>query len=285
MVITASNPQVELVTSPATATRIVLILEYDGTHYHGFQLQASLPTIQGEIEKALYKLTGERTRVAGASRTDAGVHARGQVVSFRVSSAHSLQTFINGLNYYLPGDIAVKAGRRVRDSFSVRHDAVSREYKYHILNSLTRSPLKGGFSYLVAGHLDIEAMNRACQAIIGAHDFTSFTSGIGVAIKKTVRRVYRAEVKRDGELVVFNMVANSFLPHQVRNTVGALLRVGLGKMTSDEFYSIMETARPGLAGPTAPAGGLCLMQVNYPRPFEEEMFQETETLDFEEGIC
>ena len=271
MGITAVNPQVELVASLATTTKIVLILEYDGTLYYGFQLQAGLPTVQGAIEEALWKLTGERTRVAAASRTDTGVHARGQVVSFRSNSPHSLKTFINGLNYYLPRDIAIKAAHRIRDSFNVRRSAVSRQYHYYILNSLTRSPLREGFSYLVAGHLDIETMNRACQALIGEHDFASFASSIEVGLKNTVRRVYRAEVSQDGELAVFNMVANSFLPHQVRNTVGTLIRVGLGKMSGDEFYSIMVARQPGLAGPTAPAGGLCLTQVNYPRPFEEEI--------------
>ena len=271
MVLTEVNPQIEPVASLATTTKIALILEYDGTRYHGFQLQASLPTIQGEIEKALRQLTGERTRVMAASRTDAGVHAKGQVVSFRDKSSHSLQTFVNGLNYYLPGDIAVKAAHRIRDSFSVRRHAVSREYSYYILNSLTRSPLREGFSYLVTGHLDVEAMNQACQALIGEHDFASFTSGVGVGVKSTVRRVYRAEMRKDGELAVFNMVANSFLTHQVRNTVGALIRVGLGKSSIDEFYSIMEAKKPGLAWPTAPACGLCLRQVNYPRPFEEEI--------------
>jgi len=270
MVVTTVTPGVEPVVSSAVTTKIVLILEYDGTRYHGLQLQASLPTIQGEIEKALEKLTGEKMRVAAASRTDAGVHARGQVVSFRTRSPHSRQTFVSGLNYYLPRDIAVKAAHRVRDSFSVRRHAVSREYKYYVLNSLTRSPLKGGFYYRVAGHLDIGAVNQASQALVGEHDFASFTSGTGVEIKKTVRTVYRAEMSQDGELAVFNMVANSFLPHQVRNTVGALIRVGLGKSSCQEFYSIMEAKKPGLAGPTAPACGLCLMQVNYPRPFEEE---------------
>ncbi len=271
MGLTAVNLEVEPVVSRATTTKIVLILEYDGTRYHGFQLQASLPTIQGEIEKALSKLTGERTRVMAASRTDAGVHARGQVVSFQTSSPHSLQTFVSGLNYYLPRDIAVRVAHRVRDSFSVRRQAVSREYNYYILNSLTRSPLSAGFSYLVSGHLDIEAINQACQALIGEHDFASFSSGIGVEIKNTVRRVYRAEMRKEGKLAVFNMLANSFLPHQVRNTVGALIRVGLGKGGGDEFYSIMEAKQPGLAGPTAPACGLYLVQVNYPRPFEEEI--------------
>jgi tRNA pseudouridine38-40 synthase len=246
-------------------------MEYDGKHYHGFQLQATLPTIQWEVEKALWGLTGERIRVMAASRTDAGVHAKGQVVSFRTRSPLPPQTFVNGLNYYLPRDIAIKAAYRIGDSFNVRRDAISREYNYYILNSLTRSPIREGFVYRVGGHLDIEAMNQACQALIGEHDFSSFASSTGVETKSTVRRVYQAEMEEDGELVVFNIVANSFLTHQVRNTVGTLIRVGLGRMRVDEFCSIIETKKLGLVGPTAPAHGLCLMQVNYPYPFEEEI--------------
>ena len=254
-----------------TTTKIVLIMEYDGTYYHGFQLQGDSSTIQGEMEEALWKLTGERLRVMAASRTDAGVHAKGQVVSFRTKSPLPLPTFINGLNYYLPRDIAVKAAHRVGDSFNVRRDAISREYNYYILNSLTRSPIRKGFSYLVTGHLDIEAMNLACQALIGEHDFASFASCIGVGTKNTMRNVYRAKIDKDGELAVFNMVANSFLPHQVRNTVGALIRVGLGKVSVDQFHSIIEAKKPGLAGPAAPACGLCLMRINYPSPFGGEI--------------
>ncbi len=271
MVSTTFSPEVKPVVNLATTTKIVLIVEYDGTRYHGFQLQANLPTIQRELEKALWELTGERTRVITASRTDAGVHAKGQVVSFRTRSSHSLETFVKALNYYLPKDIAVRAAHRVKDSFNVRRHAVSREYNYYILNSLTRSPLRERFYYLVTGHLDIDAMNQACQVLIGEHDFASFVNNKEVAAKSTVRRVYRAEMRKDGELAVFNMVANSFLMHQVRNTVGALIRVGRGKVRSDEFYSILEAEKPGLAWPTAPARGLCLMQVNYPRPFEEEV--------------
>ena len=247
---------------------MVSIIEYDGTHYCGFQLQAGVPTIQEEIEKALRKLTGEQSRVMAASRTDTGVHAKGQAVSFRTKSSLPPQTFINGLNYYLPGDIAVKAAYRVGDSFNVRHDALSREYNYYILNSQTRSPMREGFSYLVASPLNIEAINQACQALIGEHDFASFATCDGARIKNTVRTVYRAEVEKDGELAIFKMVANSFLPHQVRNTIGALIRVGLGKMGVDEFLSITEAKTPGLAKPTAPACGLCLMRINYPEPFE-----------------
>jgi tRNA pseudouridine38-40 synthase len=246
-------------------------MEYDGTSYHGFQLQANLPTIQGEIEEALWKLSGERSRVIAASRTDSGVHAKGQTVSFRTRSALPLPTIVKGLNYYLNKDIAVKAAFGVSDSFDVRRSALSREYNYYILNSLTRSPTRRAFSYLVAGHLDIEAMNQACQAIIGEHDFASFATCITDRIKSTIRNVHRAEVKKNGDMVVFNIVAKSFLPHQVRNTVGTLIRVGLNKMTIDEFASIIEAKRPGLAGPTAPAHALCLMRINYPSPFGGDM--------------
>ena len=270
MVSTVVSPKAGESASLAKITRMVLVLEYDGTRYYGFQLQNALPTIQGEIEKALCKLTGERARVTASSRTDAGVHARAQVVSFRTGSPLSRQTFIKGLDYYLPRDIAVKAAHIVGDTFRVRRRAVSREYNYYILNSTTRSPTREGFAYRVAGYLDIEAMNRACQALIGEHDFASFASNIGGEVKSTVRRVYRAEIEKEGELVVLNMVANSFLRHQVRSTAGTLVRVGLGKMSEEEFGRIIEAKKPGLAGPILPARGLCLVQVNYPRSFEEE---------------
>lgn len=251
--------------------KMVLIMEYDGTHYHGFQLQVGQSTIQGETEKALWKLTGEKARVLAASRTDAGVHAKGQVASFKTSSPLPPPTFISGLNYYLPKDIAVKAAYRVSDSFDARRSAVSREYQYFILNRLTRSPIRDGFSYLVPEYLDIGMINQACQALVGEHDFASFTSCDGIKRKSTLRRVYKAEIEKEGDLAIFRMMANSFLTHQVRNTIGTLIRVGLGKMSINEFYDILEARKPSLAWPTAPARGLCLTQINYPRPLEEEM--------------
>ena len=251
----------------SSLTRVVLIVEYEGTRYHGFQLQANMPTIQGEIEEALLNLTGKRTRVGAASRTDTGVHALEQVVSFRTASSLPARAFVSGLNYYLPKDIAVKAAYEVKDLVNVRRDALSREYRYYILNSLTRSPIKDGFYHLVIPRLDIGAMNRASEALIGEHDFASFASCLGGTMKSTVRKVYRAETERDGELVIFNMLASSFLPHQVRNTVGALIRVGLGKMGLAEFNSILEAKEPGLAGPAAPACGLYLTHINYPYSF------------------
>ena len=254
-------------------TGIILLVEYDGSRYHGFQLQGSQPTIQGELEAAILRLTGERARVLTASRTDSGVHARGQVVSFRTGSLLEQGKFVAGLNYYLPAAIAVTSAHCVSDAVNVRRHAISREYSYYILNRPVPSPTRQRFCHLVAGELDIGVMNVACRALVGERDFASFASRMGVEIKSTRRRVFSAKVERDGEMVVFNIVANSFLPHQVRNTVGVLIRVGLGKMTVAEFNSIMEASKPGLAGPSAPPCGLFLDRVNYPADFEEGQFE------------
>jgi tRNA pseudouridine38-40 synthase len=253
----------------AKVARIILIIEYNGGHYHGSQSQVNAPTVQGEIEKALKKLTGERVRIKIAGRTDAGVHARGQVVGFDSGAKLPLKSFVDGLNHYLPADIAVKKAFRADPDFDVRRRAVSREYRYCIHNSPTRSPLQEGTSWRVGGKLDIAAMNRACEALIGRHDFASFVASEATARqKRTVRDIFKAAVTRDGEMVIFEIIGNSFLPHQVRNIIGSLVKVGQDKMTVAEFEKMVESRTPGLAGPTAPAEGLCLVQVNYPGPFE-----------------
>ena len=253
-------------------TKIVLIIEYDGTDYFGFQLQANKPgqpTIQSELEKAINKLTGEELRVLAASRTDTGVHAEEQVVSFRSYSKLNSEKFVSGLNHYLPDDIAVKSAYRVDDSFNVRSNAISREYRYYILNRATRPAVKRQYMYHVPLQLDTEAMDEASRKLVGEHDFAAFTGTPGERLK-TVRRVSRAEVKREGDEVIFKMISNSFLPHQIRNTVGSLIQVGTGKMKVEDFYAMMEAKKPASAGPRAPAHGLFLIKVNYSRPFGEE---------------
>jgi tRNA pseudouridine38-40 synthase len=240
-------------------------VEYDGTNYHGSQYQANAPTIQREIEKALKKITGKKTRIKAASRTDAGVHAHGQVVSFDTDKVLPLSAYTDGLNHFLPDDIAVKEAFVADKSFDVRRDAVSREYRYSILQSPTRSPLQRRFAYRLDGELDIEAMHQACQALIGRHDLTSFVSSAETAKKKRmVRNILQASVTQEDAMVYLDIVADSFLPHQVRNMMGSLIQVGQGKMTVDEFNTMIEARTPGMAGPTAPAAGLCLMRVNYP---------------------
>lgn len=242
--------------------KLALIIEYEGTRYHGFQYQVGVPTIQGEIEKALERITGERARIVGAGRTDAGVHAKGQVISFKYSASLSLQTLIRALNFYLAPDIAVKGGDWVNTGFNARRDALNREYRYTILNSPTPSPLNRRYSYFVPMPLDIGAMNEACRILLGRHDFASFTGPMKG--KGTIRNVIKAEVSREGSLVFFDMAADAFLPKQVRSTVGALLKVGLGKLKVEEFGEILRARKPGLAAPIAPAHGLCLMRVSYP---------------------
>lgn len=246
------------------AREIALLVEYDGTGYHGFQIQKGVATVQGEIEKALLQLTGERVRLAGASRTDAGVHARGQVVTFRTGSHLSPKTFIKGLNFYLPEDIAIKACCQLKTAFSARRKALSREYRYTLLNSAAPSPLWRRYAHRVTPSLNLQAMGEACRSLVGRHDFAAFAPPLAGS---TVRKVHRAELSREGELVFFDMTANSFLPQQVRRTVGALIEVGTGKMDSEAFPSLLEQSQPGLAGPAAPPHGLCLMKVNYPEGY------------------
>jgi len=243
--------------------KLALIVEYDGTRYYGFQIQDRLPTIQEEIEKAIYKIAGERIRIAYASRTDAGVHARGQVVAFRTRSSLSPFTWVKALNYYLPQDIAVREAWPVSEDFDARRAAVSREYRYLITNRPTRSPLEGGYAYHVTHPLDVEAMRRACQVLVGEHDFAPFAGPVEGKASNTVRTLYRAEISRHGDIVQLDMEANSFLPQQVRRTVGALVRVGTGKMGVEAFWEMAQSKVRGIVGPNAPPHGLCLTRVNY----------------------
>ena len=202
----------------------MLILEYDGTRYHGSQYQSNALTIQGEIEEAVNRLTGEESRVAMASRTDAGVHAKGQVASLKTTMALSPETWVKALNFFLAKDISVSVSYEADLSFDVRRDAICREYRYCIVNRPTPSALWRNFCEFVHMPLDVDRMNEACKCLVGEHDFAPFSSVFDD--RPTVRRVSNAEVTRKGDLVRFNMSADSFLPHQVRNTVGGLIKVG-----------------------------------------------------------
>jgi tRNA pseudouridine38-40 synthase len=258
-----------MVEQDTPARMLVCVVDYDGTRYHGFQWQADEPTIQSEIEQALKKLTGEKIRIIGASRTDAGVHAKGQVIGFQTRSALKCKNFVDGLNYHLPSDISIKAARKVALNFRLRGEVNNREYCYRILNSSIRSPLEQGRAYQVAKSLNVDAMSQASQALIGTHDFASFTQPGGYS-ESTVRTVYDANVLRQDDLVLFNINADSFLQHQVRRTVGTLIRVGTADITTEDFKRIVEAKKYGLAGPTAPPYGLYLTTVNYDIDLYEE---------------
>lgn len=201
-------------------------------------------------------------RIYGAGRTDAGVHAKGQVAVFESSSTLSPSTFIKALNFYLPPDIAIKDACEVRTDFDPRRNALSREYRYVILNSFARSPLSHRWAYLVHKKLDIEAMDRASRILEGEHDFASFTGGEG-RLQNTVRTVLKANVHKASEFIFFDITANAFLPQQVRRMVSCLIDIGSGKMSIEEFHNMLNFGNIGEVRMVAPAHGLCLMKVNY----------------------
>ena len=246
---------------PDVRRRLALVLEYAGGRYGGSQYQKNAPSIQGELEAALNKLTGENLRTAFASRTDAGVHARGQVASFLTAFRHQPEVFVRGLNHWLPDDIAVQRALEVPLDFDVRRRAHSREYRYLLLNSPARSPLLRGFTWQVAGRLAVEVMREAASLLVGRHDFASFA---GPVAGGTVRSLRRCEMEAQGPLLALHMEANAFLPHQVRRTVGMLVQVGLGRLAAADVATLLQEPQPGAAGPAAPPQGLCLTKVNYP---------------------
>jgi len=242
--------------------RVALVLEYDGTRYSGFQYQANAPSVQGEIEDALMRFTGHWTRVRSASRTDAGVHARGQVVTCDTVAAYPPEVFRRALNAALPADIAVREAYRVKEKFDPRRHALHRFYRYTILNQRNPSPLTRHLVYHVPGPLDAVAMERAAQSLVGRHDFRAFSGPIS-GNGGTVREVFHAGVQREGDLLYLDMVANSFLPHQVRRTGGALVRVGRGVLAEEEFKAFIDLKSSKDAGPALPSHGLCLVKVTY----------------------
>ncbi len=243
------------------------LVEYDGALFNGFQLQVADRTVQGELERALRNLTGEENRIYAASRTDSGVHALGQVVSFRVPERFDTRTIVRGLNYYLADDVSVKGVCSVDDEFDVRRRALARHYRYRIVNEETISPSRERVALRLGRTLDIEAMRRAARFLVGMHDFAAFATSLDEP-GSTVRRVYEARLLTRDNMIEFWIAANAFLRHQVRNTVGQLIQVGLGKVSVEMFADLVQKARQGVAGPAAAARGLCLVKITYETPLQ-----------------
>lgn len=242
--------------------RIALVIEYDGTGYAGFQRQANAPSIQEELENAIESLTTARATVRGAGRTDAGVHALAQVAVFDTESTLPIERVVAGLNHYLGEQIAVRAAYDVPSSFDPRRHARARVYRYRLLEESTPSPLRRGVTHRVGRSLDIEAMSLAAAKLVGEHDFRAF-SGPQPAGKTFIRRMTRAEVVRDGDELVVELEGNAFLPQQVRRTAGALVDVGLGRITVSDFEQMIESGAQGAAETVLPARGLTLQEVRY----------------------
>lgn len=241
--------------------KIKAVVEYDGTRYAGFQQQPNQPTIQGEMERVLARVTQQETRIVGAGRTDAGVHARGQVVHFLTAWKRSLEQLHRALNALLADDVAVREVARAPSDFHARFSAVAREYRYTILNQEIRSPLEARYAHHHAQPLDEGVMEQALAYLIGSHDFASF--GQPTQGASTVREIVRASCVREANHIYVDMSANAFLRQMVRSIVGTLLLVGRGALTPLDVRRILEAKDRSLAGPPAPAHGLCLVRVNY----------------------
>lgn len=245
---------------------IKITVAYDGTHYHGFQEQRGtrFQTIQGILEERLSRLGKRDIRVIGAGRTDSGVHARGQVINFDPAGwPIPLARTAYALNSLLPRDIVALESVEVPATFHARFSAVAKTYRYTIYNGKLHSPFHRFFSYHMPKSLDVEAMQSAARYLVGKHDFSAFRA-LGTPVKTTVRTLHGVRVSREGELVYVDVRAEGFLYHMARMITGTLIRVGLGKINSEEVAEILASRDSLRGGPTAPARGLCLEKVEYP---------------------
>lgn len=242
---------------------IKIILEYDGTRYHGWQRQANGLTVQEVIEEGISKITEEDIRVVGSGRTDAGVHAMNQVANFRTNSNIKETGLFRGINSLLPWDIVVKELAEVDASFHARYDAKSKIYMYQIYRGAVRSALYRDYAWFIHDTLDTEKMKEAAKLLLGTFDFSSFCAA-NCGIKnhvRTVKSVYLVLDRRG--MVKFCIEADGFLKYMVRNIVGTLADVGRGKLSGAEFMRIVEAKDRKQAGQTAPAHGLFLQEVKY----------------------
>ena len=246
-------------------SNIRLVLEYDGSGYHGWQRQAGSLSIQEIIESRLGVMFGTKIGVRASGRTDAGVHARGQVVNFYIRARLKPDEILRGLNSLLPKDIVVLEADEVDDSFHSRFSAVSKIYEYHILNRPVPSALLRRYAWHVRQPLAEAPMEACLKAICGFKDFSAFMAS-GSPVSSTERKMFRAELERPGpDRLKFTYEANGFLRYMVRNLTGTIVEVGKGKRTLEEFQNILDGRDRRKAGMTAPPNGLYLITVNYAR--------------------
>jgi tRNA pseudouridine38-40 synthase len=241
---------------------IKLTVEYDGTNYLGWQMQPNGPTIQSVLEQAVSTFLGVPTRVTGSGRTDAGVHALGQVVNFSCDQEPDLHRLRRGLNALTPEDISIKDVEIVAESFDARRDGRSRTYEYRILSRPSPSPFYLNYAWHLHDSLDVRWMRKAICCLEGEHDFSSFRAS-GCDAPHPTRTVYRTSLDQVGELLVFTIEATAFLRHMARNIVGTLVEVGRGLREPQSFAELLEARDRTKAGPTAPPHGLFLMEVKY----------------------
>ncbi len=235
---------------------------YDGTDFLGYQIQKVGRTVQGEIEKTLEKLTRSKVRISGAGRTDAGVHATGQVIAFDINWKHSLSDLHRALNATLPADIVISDLNTTDENFHPRFDALSRSYRYTIINQSWPKVLQRRYALHIKKSLDVVAMDKASRTLLGRHDFASF--GKPPQGSKTTRNVLEINWLIDGAEINFEITANAFLYQMVRKIVGTLVKVGTGQLQVEDVKKILEACDLRFSAEPAPAHGLCLIKVTYP---------------------
>lgn len=243
---------------------LLLTVAYDGTDYAGFQIQLNGNTIQAEIEKALFRLTGSEIRITGSGRTDAGVHAAGQAISFDTDSRHQPATFVKALNAMLPRDIVVLNAEEAPPGFNARFCAIGKTYVYRIWTDPIRPVFERRYVTDLGQTLDIAAMQQALSALIGTHDFAAFCAA-GSSAKTTVRTMRRAMVEQKEKIVEISLEADGFLYNMVRIIIGTLIEIGTGKLPSNCLETALKSLDRSKAGPTAPPQGLCLQEVFFLR--------------------
>ncbi len=242
--------------------KLMLTVQYDGADYAGFQIQPNAKTIQGELQQALAAILGHPVKVHGASRTDAAVHALGQIVTFESSSPIPVSNLARAVDERLPMAVGVVEAREVGLEFDARHDARRKLYCYQIFNRLASSPFIGRYAWHITDPLDVQAMGQAAQALLGRHDFSAFCASGGSATDM-VRIIDRLEVCRDGDIVRMYVQGDGFLYKMVRIIVGTLVEVGRGRWEPPAVAEILASQDRGQAGPTAPGCGLWLVRVTY----------------------
>lgn len=242
--------------------RIKLIVAYDGTEYSGWQIQPEAPTIEMYLDKAIRELTGENVHVTGASRTDAGVHAYGNVAVFDTESTIPGDRFTFALNRFLPDSIVIQDSWEVSVDFHPRHCDTRKTYEYRILNTAVPLPQKRNFTWHVAGSIDIEKMKEAAAYIVGEHDFKSFCC-VRTQAESTVRTIYSLEVLQEGSEIIIRIKGNGFLYNMVRIITGTLIQVGKGRFKPEYVKQMLEVKDRTVAGQTAPPQGLTLVSIEY----------------------
>lgn len=242
--------------------RIKLIVAYDGTEYSGWQIQPEAPTIEMYLDKAIRELTGENVHVTGASRTDAGVHAYGNVAVFDTESTIPGDRFTFALNRFLPDSIVIQDSWEVSVDFHPRHCDTRKTYEYRILNTAVPLPQKRNFTWHVAGSIDIEKMKEAAAYIVGEHDFKSFCC-VRTQAESTVRTIYSLEVLQEGSEIIIRIKGNGFLYNMVRIITGTLIQVGKGRFKPENVKQMLEAKDRTVAGQTAPPQGLTLVGIEY----------------------